>query len=148
MSRKKIIVLVVAVVIIAAALYAWREYNREVKDLDSVKADVNANAIALINEFLQDEANATKKYQDKIMAVTGIVKQVITIENTFTVVMGDTSDLNSVRCLIDSTHTNGISALQRGMQVTVKGAVTGFKKDETGLLGSDVELNRAVVQQQ
>jgi tRNA_anti-like len=82
------------------------------------------------------------------VAVKGMVKSVTKIENTFTVVMGDTADMSSVRCLIDSMHVEGVSGLQRGATVTIKGALTGFKKDETGLLGSDVELNRCVLQQE
>lgn len=133
--------------VIAGGLYAWREYNREVKDLQRVEAELSADAIALIAEFIKNDTAATKKYQDKIMAVSGMVKEVVNVDNTFTIVLGDTSDMSSVRCLVDSTHVEGVGSLQRGVKVTVKGAVTGFKKDDTGLLGSDVELNRCVLQQ-
>jgi hypothetical protein len=36
-------------------------------------------------------------------------------------------------------------SLQQGAVITIKGAITGFSKDETGLLGSDVQLNRCVI---
>jgi hypothetical protein len=147
MSKKRIIIGIIVLLIIAAGIYGWEEYTRKVKDLEDVAADFSVQAPALINEFMTDEAAANKKYQNKIVAVQGMVKKLSDVDNTFTVVMGDTADMSSVRCLIDSTHVSGITDLKRGMTITIKGALTGFKKDDTGLLGSDVELNRCVVQQ-
>jgi len=40
---------------------------------------------------------------------------------------------------------SSIKSLRRGDQVVVKGFFTGFKEDETGLLGSDVEMNGCVL---
>ena len=147
MSRKRLVVIIIAVLIISGGYYAWSEYNRGVKDLGSVDADMSADAALLIKDFTANEGTANKKYQDKIVAVKGMIKGIEKIDNTFTIVMGDTTDMSSVRCLVDSTHVEGVSKLKRGSIITIKGALTGFKKDETGLLGSDVELNRCVLQQ-
>ena len=146
MSKKRIIISVIVLLIIVAGIYGWKEYTRKVKDLDDVEAELSVQAPALINEFMTNEAAANKKYQNKIIAVSGIVKKLINVDNTYTVVMGDTTDMSSVRCLADSTHAEGFSGLKRGMTINIKGAITGFKKDDTGLLGSDVELNRCVIQ--
>jgi hypothetical protein len=147
MSKKKIIILIIVLVAIVAGVYGYCQYNRTNKDLGSVKEDYAVKATALISEYMSNESQADDKYRNKILSVNGMVKRIDTSDNYYTVVVGDTTDMSSVRCSIDSTHTTELFNLKRGMNVTIKGAMTGFKKDDTGLLGSDVELNRCVVQQ-
>jgi hypothetical protein len=147
MSRKKIIISCVLLVIIATGIYAYREYHRTNVNLDSVTADYTLQATALANEFVANDSVADNKYRNKILAVQGVVKGVDKVEGDCTIVLGDTTDMApSVRCILDSAHVAAGAAFKRGDKVVVKGAITGFKKDETGLLGSDVELNRCVVE--
>lgn len=145
MTKKRIIIGGIVLVIIITALYAWHEYNRTIPGLADVQADYSVNATALINEFTTNETTANEKYLNKILSVKGLVKKIEHNGPSGIVVLGDTTDMSSVRCLLDSAATAAASALQPGQAVTVKGAVTGFNKDETGLLGSDVQLNRCVI---
>ena len=145
MSKKKIIIGGIVAIIIIGALYIWREFNRTVEHLNNIPADYSVNAISLINEYAGNESAADKKYQNKILSVNGIVKKVEDTDTTSIVILGDTTDMSSVRCIMDDSHQQQAGSLQRGKVVTIKGALTGFKKDDTGLLGSDVELNRCVL---
>jgi hypothetical protein len=145
--KKRIVIGIMVLLILAAGIYAWSEFNRTVKSLANVKADYNVAAMALIGEFETDEVAAQAKYNNKIVAVNGMVKSIEDVDNSYTVVLGDTSSMSSVRCLIDSTAASAVIGISRGMVINIKGALTGFKKDETGLLGSDVELNRCIVAQ-
>ena len=147
MSAKKIIIGIIVLLVVIAGFYAWKEYNRTAKDLKQVEASVSTGATDLLSEFMNNEEAANARYLDKIIQVKGVVKSVVAIDNTYTIVLGDTSEMSSVRCLVDSTHTEPVADLKRGNTVNIKGYLTGFKKDETGLLGSDVELNRCVIQQ-
>lgn len=146
MSRKKIIAGAVVLVILAGGMYAWREYTRTVASLAGADADFSTGAMALIGEFENDEQGADKKYHNKIIEVKGMVKSVEPVQNTFSVALGDTTGLSAVRCVVDSVYATSVTGVHRGMVITVKGAITGFKKDDTGLLGSDVELNRCVIE--
>jgi hypothetical protein len=145
MSKKRIIIGGIVVVILVVAAYAWYQYNRTVQGLHDVRADYSVNATALINEFVSNEDSANKKYQNRILAVKGMVKNIEPGEGAGTIVLGDTSDMSGVRCVLDSTAHAKTASLQRGTLITIKGAITGFSKDETGLLGSDVQLNRCVI---
>ena len=146
MSRKRIIILAILVVMAGAAIYGWNEYHRKNEDLSGVKAAYAVNAVQLIGEFNQNDSAANARYLGKVVAVNGMVKGVEKDdEGKYTVVLGDTADMSSVRCAMDSAHATDATGLRRGQSVQVKGSFTGFKKDDTGLLGSDVELNRAVV---
>lgn len=147
MKRKKIkiILTVILVVMLGAGMYAYSEFNRKVKDLSYVKAGIKLDASNLITAFEQDEINGNARYLDEVIAVKGTVK---TIEKNgngyFTVILGDQNSMSSVRCSMDSLHQSDIASLTTGSIVTMKGACTGYNKDE--LLGSDVILNRCVVE--
>ena len=143
MTKKRIIIGGIVIVILMAAAYGWYQYNRTVQGLTDVRADFSVNATALINEFVSNEDVANKKYLNKILSVKGMIKNVEPAQAT--IVLGDTADMSSVRCVLDSTTTTMTGSLQRGAVITIKGAITGFNKDETGLLGSDVQLNRCII---
>lgn len=143
MNKKKTIIGGIVVVIALTAGYGWYQFNRTVQGLADVRADFSVNATELINEFVSSEEAANKKYQNKILSVKGMIKHVESAQRT--IVLGDTSDMSGVRCVIDSTASSTIGSLQKGAVITIKGAITGFNKDETGLLGSDVQLNRCVL---
>ena len=146
MSTKKIIIVVVLLVAAAAGIYAWREFTRTNEDLSDVNPRYEVDAIGLINEFNTSDSAANARYLGQIVEVQGMVKKIERDEDgKYTIVMGDTTDMSSVRCALDSVHAAGATDLHRGQSIKVKGAFTGFKKDDTGLLGSDVELNRGVI---
>lgn len=144
MRTKTLIIGGILAIIIIAALYGWYQYSRTVDHLSDVPADYSVNAVSLIEEFTTDEVSADLKYQNRILAVQGMIKKIEDADSTSIIILGDTSDMNSVRCIMDNNAKT--TSLQQGGMVTIKGAITGFKRDETGLLGSDVELNRCVIE--
>lgn len=147
MKRKKIIryVLISVFIIVAAvALYIYKEYNRTHKDTASLKPDYSLQAASLIKEFEADEKGSNKKFWDKVVRVEGIVKEVVKDDKGFyTLALGDTLSMSSVRCSIDSVHSNEAAIVKKGSLIAVKGICSGFNADE--LLGSDVILVRGVV---
>ena len=145
MRKRKLLIGSIAAVVVLTGLYIWREMNRTVSPLGGKVADYSVNATALISEYTGNENAADQKYQNKILSVNGTIKKVETADSASIIILGDTTDLSSVRCIMDNSHAQKAGSLQPGTTVTIKGAITGFKKDETGLLGSDVELNRCVV---
>lgn len=145
MTKKRIIIGGIVVVIMMTAVYAWFEYNRTVQGLSDVRADYTVNAAALISEFVNNEDSANKKYLNKVLSVKGTIKSIETGQGAGTIVLGDTTGMSGVRCVLDSSAYAMTGSLQQGAVITVKGAITGFSKDETGLLGSDVQLNRCVI---
>jgi hypothetical protein len=149
MKRKtvKIIIGLVLGGLIGGGIYAYTEFTRKVKDLSHVKAGVHLDAAQLVGAFEENEAAGNTRFLDKIVAVKGKVKTVEKNDNGYyTVVLGDDQSMSSVRCSMDSVHQQDAVALSAGTVVTMKGACTGFNKDE--LLGSDVILNRCVVENQ
>ena len=145
MKKKMIIIMALAIAIMGGGWYGYKEYTRKVKDLKNVKAQVSVDATGLVAAFEKDEAAANALYLGRIMAVMGKVKAVEKNEQGhYTVILGDEGNMSAVRCSMDSIHQEEAANFSAGALVTVKGACTGFNADE--LLGSDVILNRCVVE--
>lgn len=150
MKKKKIIKYALLALLVlggAAALYIWKEYNRTHKDTASLKPDYTVEATDFIREYQANEQASNKKYWDKVVKVRGRVKQLSRDERGFcTILLGDTASMSSVRCSIDSAHTQEARSIQENAVIAVKGICSGFTNDE--LLGADIILVRAVVEQQ
>jgi tRNA_anti-like len=151
MTKKKRMILLVLLVLAAVAVFiGYRLFNKNVKHLDSTKSDLSISANDLIKKFETDEAAANKEFLseklDFIISVSGPVKEIIKDEiSGYTVVLGENTTRSSVRCSIDSTQNQQAASLKRGSNVSIKGAITGFMKDDLGI-GSDVVLNRCVIE--
>ena len=131
-----------------AGWYGYKEYNRTNKDLENVKADFSLASNDLIKEYKANDSLADKKYLGKIIEVSGNVKKIEKDDTGyFTIILGDTTSLSSVRCSIDTVHQQDAAELKEGSSAILRGACTGFKKNELlgEDLGSDVELNRCAI---
>lgn len=148
MSRKKTILLIILIVVAGVAWYGYREFSRTNKDLGKVKPDITITSAALIGDYEANDSIANKKYLGKVVEVSGTVKEVNKDNGGYyTVVLGEAGSLSAVRCSMDTTHQADAAELAPGSSVMVRGACTGFNKDEMGL-GSDVILNRCVIVKQ
>lgn len=133
--------------LLGAGWFGYGEYNRKPKDLLKAKADLSVTPADLLKEFSTTEKEASTKYIDKIVSVRGQVKAIEKSEQGFlTVVLAETGNMSTIRCSMDGNHLQEITGIEPGRIVDVKGVCTGFNTDE--LLGSDVLLNRCVIQLQ
>jgi len=149
MKRKKIIrYVLLSLLVIAGAVgfYIYKEYNRAHKDTAKLTPDYTVGATDLLKEFENNEQASNKKYWDKVLSVEGMVKEVAKDDRGFyAVILGDTASMSSVRCSIDSAHSNEALSVKRGGTITVKGICSGYNADE--MLGSDIILVRSVISQ-
>ena len=146
MGRKQIIAIAVILILAAGGIYAWKEFNRTNADLSTVKSSFEVTADNLIKDFEVNDTASSAKYLGKVITVKGLIKKIDKDdEGYYTVVLGDTSSMSSVRCAMDSAHSKDATSLTPASSVAIKGFFTGYEKDDTGLLGSDVKLNRCVV---
>ena len=151
MKKKKIIILIALVLIAVAAFIEYKLFNKDTKHLADSKSDLVISATDLIKKFETNEAAANKEYLgsklDFIITVSGLVKEIIKDETgAYTVVLGDSTTRSSVRCSMDSLQNQQAASLKTGSSVSIKGAITGFMKDDLGI-GSDVVLNRCVIEE-
>ena len=143
MSKKKVIWTVVLIIVAIGVFYGYKEYTRTNKKLNNVKPDFQMTADALIKEFETGDSLAYKKYDDKVIEVTGAIKN-IGLEN-FTILLGDSSKLSVVKCELDTSFRKDATFPAIGATVIIKGHFVGFQKDELMGLGTDVNLNRCIL---
>lgn len=147
MKRKKrwlYIALLIVIAVTAIAFYLYKEYNRKNEDTTGIKPDYTIVASAILREFENDAISAGNKYNDKVVATEGIVKDILIDDRGFySLMLGDTSAMSSVKCTMDTIHNAEAAALQKGTYAIVKGICAGFNEDD--LLGSDVILVRCVI---
>ncbi|MEI8074904.1 MAG: hypothetical protein WCH78_09150 [Bacteroidota bacterium] len=147
MKNKKILIRISVIgllLVIGIGLYAYKEYNRKNIDLTDAKPAFVISQTDLVNEFAKDQNTSNKKYLGKLIELSGNIKKIDTDANGFhTVILGTDSNMNSVRCSIDSSFNNKVHDLTIGSSITIKGICTGYNADDLGL-GSDVILNRSI----
>ena len=149
MSSKGILLIVMVLAAIVAGVFTCRQFNRKNADVSGLKSSYEVQATDLIKEFAENDSSAMKKYLGKLVTVRGQVKKIDhDVEGYYTIVLGDSSGLSSVLCAMDTTQHVDAANLNKVSSVNVKGYVIAFEKDETGLLGSDVKLNRCIVEKQ
>lgn len=138
---------ILVILLLIAGIYIYREYNRTTADVKKLEPNFTTDAVTLIKEFEQNEAGAQKKYSglNIVLSVSGHLKGIEMEGNNYTLLLGDTVSMSTVRCRMDSTHVSEAKDLKKGTLITVKGYFNGYKADDTGMLGSDVELNRCVI---
>jgi hypothetical protein len=144
MSRKTRILIAIILVVGAGAGYGYREFNRSNADVADESSAYVISALELIKEFETNDSLANSKYGGMIVSVKGPVKDINRDDRGhFTLSLGDSSSMSSIRCSIDSIHSGTVSSVKRGMNVSIKGNCTGYNKDE--LLGLDIIFNRSLV---
>ena len=138
---------ILVILLLVAGIYIYKEYNRTTADVKKLEPNFSTEAITLIKEFEQNETNAQKKYTglNIVLSVKGYLKGIEMEGNNYTLILGDSASMSSVRCRMDSTHVADAKNINKGALVTINGYFNGYKGDDTGMLGSDVELNRCVI---
>src|SRR5215213_10935 len=112
--KRKYIVLLVIIVLAFIAWYGYSEYNRKNDDLTNKKPAYTIAAIELIAAFEKDSSSANKKYTDQVIAVSGNVKSIDIDGNPIVVALGDTGQMSSVQCSMDSTYTEQSKIIKEG----------------------------------
>jgi len=126
--------------------------NKEPDLPTNLPAEIKITAKALNTAFSENETASNKKYNDKIISVTGIVKEVLKDEKNTTITLDAEDGMNAVNCsffscsesdkktfgkncdLADQENEKAAS-LKIGQSVTIKGKCTGY------LMLSGVVLN-------
>lgn len=109
---KKILIGLVLLGAIGYGAYYYMSYYYGVKDYTTTTAEFTTNAAAIKGEFVANEANATKKYQDKAVVVSGVV----------TTVSGDAVSFDGVDCKFLAPD----ASIKVGDNIAVKGRVVGY----------------------
>lgn len=131
LKRMLLIALVLGLIGASVGTYLW---FKPVEKISSMETEISVPANELFNAFETDEAAANEMYLNKVLEVTGVVREVKSNENGLPSVIFETDDMIfGVMCEFESQQ--GAEAINAGDLLTIKGICTGK------LL--DVVLNRS-----
>ena len=111
---------------LAIGLYV---YNKPHKNIEKSAADFKIEANQLLTEFEANESEANKKYLDKLIEVTGTVREMSSDEEGISVILESENPLSGVICQLDNLTTHKKTSFQTGEKVTFKGLCTGMLMD-------------------
>ncbi|MCB0581452.1 MAG: hypothetical protein KDD10_19340 [Phaeodactylibacter sp.] len=105
-------------------------YNKPHQNMENAKADVVLDARELFTAFEANETEANQKYLDKVVKVSGLVKEVSTDEEgNVSVTLESGSEMFGVICQMDNLTQHDKTDFKPGEQVTFKGICTGMLMD-------------------
>jgi hypothetical protein len=124
----KIALVVVSLFAVGGILAALYLYNLQHTDTSKVKPDFVISASLLQKEFGDNEKEASAKYINKVIEVSGKISSVKPGENNITSITLETeSPFSSVICTI--TAGTDVSKLTEGNEITIRGECSGFLMD-------------------
>jgi UDP-N-acetylmuramyl pentapeptide phosphotransferase/UDP-N-acetylglucosamine-1-phosphate transferase len=138
-AQKKYILLSIIAIALIGGVLGFYLYNKGPVDVRGSQA-LKINAAALYQIFLSDSVQARKLYADKVLEVTGIIKQVSKNQQNQVIVMLQTSEAGAfINCTIEEDKANWVE----NKTVSLKGICTGMGMGDMdlGILG-DVYLIR------
>ncbi len=126
---KKYIKYVVILIVLGIA-FGFYLYNKPHKNIGRAKADFEMKASNLYQEFETDESAANEKFLDKVITVSGTIREVTKDEEGNTSLMLETeSPLASVICQLDNLTDHDRTDFKAGEKVSFKGICTGLLMD-------------------
>ena len=124
MKRK--IIIGVILLIVVAGIIGYRMYSKKVTSYADEKPEVTIDAIALVQAFEKDTANASKRFIDKIIRVSGMVKSL----DSSAVVLGEDGP-SDVVVGMDDRNAGDIAKIKVGEKVVLQGKFSGYNKAAT-----------------
>ncbi len=127
-GKTNILILFIAIVLTAVVVgfLVWNKPHQEVKDAKAIKM----TAIDLYKIFVTDSAKGSSAYVNKVVAVTGEVKQVLLNQQHEQIILLKTGAPGaSVNCTMEENTNN----IKTGDTIVLKGICSGY-------LGGDIDM--------
>ena len=110
--------------------FGFYMYNKPHQNMTKATAEMQLSANQLFIDYENDEAKANGRYLDKIMEISGKVKEVTTDENGMTsLTLESGSDMFGVICQLDNLTKHERTDFKEGELVKLKGICTGVLMD-------------------
>ncbi len=122
--------IILAILAVAGMVIGYSIYNKPHQNIAKAGSDFQMTATELFDSFEADEAAANKKYLDKIIEVSGTVREVKTgEEGSATVILEAGSMMFGVSCQLDPLTKHKRTDFKEGEAIILKGKCTGILMD-------------------
>ncbi len=115
---------------VVGGAFGYYMYNKPHQNMTKAVAEMQLSATQLFTDYDNNEATANGKYLDKIMEVSGTIKEVTTDENGMTsLTLESGSEMFGVICQMDNLTKHDRTDFKEGEEVKLKGICTGVLMD-------------------
>lgn len=112
------------------AIFVIYLFNKPHKNVSRAKPDFTMEARALFTEFEEGEEEANKKYLEKVLQVSGSVREVMSDdEGGLSVTLDTGNDFFGVVCEMQKSSQWTREDFKAGQEVTFKGLCSGMLMD-------------------
>lgn len=122
MNRSTYIIVAAIALILASAVYLC---NKPHRNMHRAKADYTITSEALYRAFDDDETESTSKFLGKILRVSGVVNETLTLPDGTVKVTLEGGDFG-VTCELDPNTKHKRNTFQPGEKVRFKGQCDGY----------------------
>lgn len=114
---------IISILILLTAVYGLYLFSKKTPSLENVAPDYVVSADALFNEFDTNEPNAIKKYQGKVLQVSGKVMMFSKTDSISNIVLhAEDALMGGINC----SFTNLTKDIQKDDFVKIKGECQGY----------------------
>ena len=125
---KKITIIIV--ILLVLGFFGYKYVYHSHKDIENATSDFSISVTQLISEYATNETEANTKYLDKVISVSGKVKEVTTEATGAITIFLDSGDpLAAVTCSFYDDEAASVKGLKPGEEVSIKGKCTGKLMD-------------------
>lgn len=104
-------------------IFSNKEINSETKPSVSILSK------ELMNQYIKDEKKADSLYTDKVIEVTGTLKNISFLNKKITIILNSYVEDTNFICELNDSEKNKIVNLDKDNTITIKGICKGFLKD-------------------
>ena len=124
------------------------DYKRDLFNLDqngygeavySFKKKNRVYSLVCFANEIKDEERSDSLYADKIIEVTGHIKEIMFLNNRNTIILNSNTENFGVICDVNPNQKRKIKQLKKHQKIRVKGICKGFLKDVI-LLNCSIDL--------
>lgn len=122
--RRNILIIILLVVLgsVATGFYFWYMPHQ---NMQRATADLTVSAPELMTAFNNDESAANAKYLDKVVAVSGKLREAASSGDVTIVSLEAEDEMGAVTCELDRFSKQKRTSFTPGEQLTLKGICSG-----------------------
>ncbi|RBW59715.1 hypothetical protein DS884_08240 [Tenacibaculum sp. E3R01] len=100
------------------------------KHSSTSKVEISIQSTKLVEAFIHNETKADDLYINKLIQVTGVIKEINFLNDKTTLILeGNNSNNSGIICDIHKSQTKKLTNIKKHQKVTLKGICKGFLKD-------------------
>ena len=138
-KNKFFLLIILLLIIINGYYYIPKLFYSSKKNLENEVAELMLDSNDLIKSYALNEEKSNQLYAEKIIEVTGFIKEITFLNERNTVILNSENETFGVICDIHPNQEEKIKQLKEHQKIRLKGICKGFLKDVI-LLNCTIEI--------